>query len=150
MQPAACRKGYMNDAAAILLIMYIRIVQARKQMAEHEAEMGDLRSEFQEVLQADEGKLSQMARLLASIQDLQHDKDSLTSQLSEAQMSSEVTANIFGHVYDIMQSIAFPRAVLQMALGTPQSGEEEPLLLVQQGLSRYATPDQFIFKAMHV
>lgn len=64
--------------------------QARKRLAEHEAEMGDLRSEFQEFLQADEGKLTQMARLLASIQDLQQQRDSLSSQLTEAQTSSEV------------------------------------------------------------
>lgn len=65
-------------------------MQARKRLAEHEAEMGDLRSEFQEFLQADEGKLTQMARLLASIQDLQQERDSLKSQLTEAHSSSEV------------------------------------------------------------
>lgn len=65
-------------------------MQARKRLAEHEAEMGDLRSEFQEFLQADEGKLTQMARLLASIQDLQQERDSLKSQLTEAYSSSEV------------------------------------------------------------
>ena len=58
-------------------------------MSEHEAEMGDLRSEFQELLQADAGKLSQMSKLLASVQSAQEERKSLTTQLTEAHSLSE-------------------------------------------------------------
>ena len=106
-------------------------MQARKRQAEHEAEMGDLRSEFQEFLQADEGKLTQMARLLASIQDLQQERDSLSSQLTEAHTSSEVAQPVSRSLHqrpaDASQSHAVPVAPPASLLCVPGLCHQPPI-----------------------
>ena len=93
--------------------------------------MGDLRCEFQEVLQADEGKLAQMARLLASIHDLQGERDSLTSRLAEAQSSSEVayqglTCSCAVHCWPSSLQICKPPQIGRVYAASEQS---EPLAI---------------------